>query len=153
MLIAHFKSTLSVSRIDKVSFSKLFIFDSSTIRLFSDVMKGVGRNPKNDGKKKGGLKVHMMIDAHSDTPEFVKISEAKRHDKTFLQHLSLAAHSMIVFDKAYNHYLQFANWTEQQIHFVCRLKKNAVYTVENMMYEKGLQDGRRAKRRTYPLGL
>lgn len=140
MLIAHFKSTLSVSRIDKISFSKLFIFDSSTIRLFSNVMKGVGRNPKNDGKKKGGLKVHMMIDAHSDTPEFVKISEAKRHDKTFLQYLSLAAHSMIVFDKAYNHYLQFANWTEQQINFVCRLKKNAVYTVEKTMYEKELQD-------------
>lgn len=40
-------------------------------------MKGVGINPKHEGKKKGGLKVHMMIDAHSDTPEFVKISEAK----------------------------------------------------------------------------
>lgn len=141
MLIEHFKSTLSVSRIDGVSFSKLFIFDSSTIRLFSDVMKGVGRNPKNDGKKKGGLKVHMMIDAHSDTPEFVKIGEAKRHDKTFLQYLSLAAHSMVVFDRAYNHYLQFAQWTEQQINFVCRLKKNAVYTVENVRYEKEWQDG------------
>lgn len=137
----HFKSTLSVSHIDKVSFSKLFIFDSSTIRLFSDVIKGVGRNPKNDGKKKGGLKVHMMIDADSDTPEFVKISEAKRHDKNFLQHLSLAAHSMIVFDRAYNHYLQFSKWTEQQVNFVCRLKKNAVHMVENVMYENELQDG------------
>lgn len=89
-LLEHFRPLLSVSRIDRVSFSKLFIFDSSTIRLFSDIMKGVGRNPKNDGKKKGGLKVHMMIDAHSDTPEFVKISEAKLHDKNFLQYLKLA---------------------------------------------------------------
>ena len=53
MLLEHFKPLLSVSRLDNVSFSKLFIFDSSTIRLFSDVMKGVGRNPKNAGKKKG----------------------------------------------------------------------------------------------------
>jgi hypothetical protein len=141
MLIEHFKSTLSVSRIDNISFSKLFIFDSSTIRLFSDVMKGVGRNPKNEGKKKGGLKVHMMIDAHSDTPEFVKISEAKRHDKTFLKYLNLAAHSMIVFDRAYNHYLQFAKWTEQSVNFVCRLKKNAVYTIENVMFDTDLLDG------------
>jgi len=141
MLIEHFKPTLSVSRIDNVSFSKLFIFDSSTIRLFSDVMKGVGRNPKNDGKKKGGLKVHMMIDAHSDTPEFVKISEAKKHDKTFLQYLQLAEHSMIVFDRAYNHYWQFAQWTKQQVNFVCRLKKNAVYTTESLMYKKELLDG------------
>lgn len=127
MLLEHFKPLLSVSRLDNVSFSKLFIFDSSTIRLFSDIMKGVGRNPKNEGKKKGGLKVHMMIDAHSDTPEFVKISEAKQHDKNFLQYLNVAPHSMIVFDRAYNHYLQFARWTDQKVNFVCRLKKNAVY--------------------------
>lgn len=129
MLLEHFKPLLSVSRLDNVSFSKLFIFDSSTIRLFSDVMKGVGRNPKNEGKKKGGLKVHMLVDAHSDTPTFVKISEAKQHDKNFLQYLHLAPHSMIVFDRGYNHYLQFARWTEQQVNFVCRLKSNAVYEV------------------------
>jgi IS4 transposase len=102
-------------------------------------MKGVGRNPKNEGKKKGGLKVHMMIDAHSDTPSFVKISEAKQHDKNFLQYLQLAAHSMIVFDRAYNHYLQFAKWTEQNINFVCRLKKNAVYEVVEELFNQDLQ--------------
>ena len=56
MLLKHFESLLSVSRIDNVSFSRLFIFDSSTIRLFSDIMKGVGRNPKGEGKRKEGLK-------------------------------------------------------------------------------------------------
>lgn len=139
MLLKHFEPLLSVSRIDNVSFSKLFIFDSSTIRLFSDIMKGVGRNPKNEGKKKGGLKVHMMIDAHSDTPQFVKISEAKQHDKQFLQYLNLAAHSMIVFDRAYNHYLQFAHWTNQQVNFVCRLKKNAVYQVQQTVFEQDIE--------------
>lgn len=138
MLLDHFKPILSVSRIDNVSFSKLFIFDSSTIRLFSDVMKGVGRNPKNEGKKKGGLKVHMMIDAHSDTPKFVKVSEAKLHDKNFLEYLQLPAHSMIVFDRAYNHYLQFARWTQQQINFVCRLKKNAIYDVQEVIMDQNL---------------
>lgn len=141
MLLKHFESLLSVSRINNVSFSKLFIFDSSTIRLFSDVMKGVGRNPKGEGKKKGGLKVHMMIDAHSDTPAFVKISEAKQHDKSFLQHLQLAAYSMIVFDRAYNHYQQFAQWTEQDVNFVCRLKSNAVYEVIETLCEQDLQNG------------
>lgn len=129
MLLKHFEPLLSVSRIDKISFDKLYIFDSTTIRLFSQIMKGVGRNPKGEGKKKGGLKVHMLIDAHSDTPTFVKISEAKSHDKNFIQYLNLPAHSMIVFDRAYNHYLQFAKFTQKQINFVCRLKKNAVYEV------------------------
>jgi len=140
VLLEHFKPLLSVSRINNVSFSKLFIFDSSTIRLFSDIMKGVGRNPKNEGRKKGGLKVHMMIDAHSDTPAFVKLSEAKLHDKNFLQYLQLAAHSMIVFDRAYNHYLQFAHWTDRQVNFVCRLKKNAVYEVVEEIFCQELEE-------------
>ena len=140
LLIKHFESTLSVSRIDKISFEKLFIFDSTTIKLFSDIMKGVGRNPKNEGKKKGGLKVHMLIDAHSQTPTFVKISEAKSHDKNFTKYLNLAPHSMIVFDRAYNHYFQFAKFTEDKINFVCRLKKNAVYQVEQELYGQNQSD-------------
>lgn len=138
-LIAHFQSILSVSRIEKVSFEKLFIFDSTTIRLFSDIMKGVGRNPKNDGKKKGGLKVHMMIDAHADCATYARISEAKAHDKNFLPYLNLAPHSMIVFDKAYNHYLQFAKWTEASVYFVCRMKSNAVYEVVKEVFEQKLE--------------
>ena len=134
LLLKHFEPLLSVSRIDKISFDKLFIFDSSTIRLFSQVMQGVGRNPKGEGKKKGGLKVHMLIDAHSQTPTFVKISEAKSHDKNFIQYLNLAPHSMIVFDRAYNHYLQFAKFTQNQINFVCRLKKNATYEVVQELF-------------------
>ena len=137
-LLDHFKPILSVSRIKNVSFKDLYIFDSSTIRLFSDIMKGVGRNPKDDGKKKGGLKVHMLIDAHADTPAFVKISEAKCHDKTFIQYLNLPEHSMVVFDRAYNHYLQFAKFTEKKINFVCRLKKNAVYDIIEQTYFKEL---------------
>jgi hypothetical protein len=139
-LLDHFSSVLSVSRIKDVSFDKLYIFDSTTISLFSDVMKGVGRNPKGEGKKKGGLKVHMMIDAHSDSAKFVKISEAKLHDKNFLKHLILPQGSMIVFDKAYNHYLQFAEWTQQKINFVCRLKDNAVYEVQEVLSEKTLTE-------------
>ena len=104
-------------------------------------MKGIGSNLKNEGKKKGGLKVHVMIDAHFDTPEFVNISESKRHDKAFMQYLTLAPHSMIVFDKAYNHYLQFAQWPERQINFVCRLKKNVVYQVVEVLFDRDLTPG------------
>ncbi|MDR1865663.1 MAG: hypothetical protein LBR08_08855, partial [Bacteroidales bacterium] len=66
-LISHFHSLLSVSRKKKeVSFEQFYAFDSTTITLFSDVMKGVGRHPKGDGKKRGGLKVHMLTDVHAD---------------------------------------------------------------------------------------
>jgi hypothetical protein len=51
---------------------------------FSGITKGMGHSLKNEGKKKDGLKVYLIIDAHSKTPEFVKTSKAKLHDKRFL---------------------------------------------------------------------
>jgi hypothetical protein len=71
----------------------------------------------------------MLIDAVQSVGRFVKITAAKVHDKNFLKGLELISHSMIVFDRAYNYYQQFALWTDQQVYFVTRLKKNAVYTV------------------------
>ena len=144
-LIAHFSPFLSVSRKKKhrkegVSFDEFYAFDSSTVTLFSDIMQGVGRNPKDDGKKKGGLKVHMLTDIHADTPQFVKISEAKMHDKNFLQYLNVPVGSMLVFDKAYNYYLQFAKWTAMGVNFVCRLRDNAKYEVQGApLFEKKLE--------------
>jgi hypothetical protein len=121
-LIAYFRPLLSVSRKKDVSFEEFYAFDSSTFTLFSEVMKGVGRNRKDDGKKKGGLKVHMLTDIHADTAVFATISEAKMHDKKFLAHLNPAKGSMLVFDKAYNFY---HDWTREGVNFVCRLKDNA----------------------------
>src|SRR5690606_13334001 len=46
-----------------------------------------------------------------------------------------------VFDRAYNHYKQFARWTQQQINFVCRLKSNAVYEVVETPFFQDLQNG------------
>ena len=72
---------------------RLISFLSLILALF-DCMKGVERNPKGEGKKKGGLKVHMLIDAHSQKPIFIKISDAKSHDKNGIQYLNLAPHRM-----------------------------------------------------------
>ncbi len=128
-LVDKYQSFLSDSRTYGLTFKEVLLIDSTTIRLFSDILKGVGRNPKGDGKKKGGLKVHMLIDAVQSVGRFVKITAAKVHDKNFLKSLELISHSMIVFDKAYNYYHQFALWTTPQVYFVTRLKKNAVYEI------------------------
>lgn len=137
-LIRYFRPVLSVSQKEKVSFEKFYAFDSTTITLFSDIMKGIGGNPKGEGKKKGGLKVHMLTDVYSETPVFAKISEAKMHDKKFLTSLHPCRGSMLVFDKAYNYYLQFAAWSEEGVNFVCRLKDNAKKQVQEVLFEKTL---------------
>jgi|WetSurMetagenome_2_1015567.scaffolds.fasta_scaffold179551_1 hypothetical protein len=132
-LVERYKSFLSDSRTYGLTFKEILLIDSTTIRLFSDILKGVGRNPKGDGKKKGGLKVHMLIDAVQSVGRFIKITAAKVHDKNFLKSLDLVSYSMVVFDRAYNYYHQFALWTLQNVYFVTRLKKNAVYTVIKTM--------------------
>ncbi len=141
-LVQRYKSFLSDSRTFGLTFKEILLIDSTTIRLFSDILKGVGRNPKNDGKKKGGLKVHMLIDAVQSIGRFIKITEAKVHDKNFLRELELISYSMVVFDKAYNYYHQFALWTSKSVYFVTRLKKNAVYTVVEILQEHKKVKGR-----------
>ena len=128
-LVKHYESFLSDSRTFGLTFKEVLLIDSTTIRLFSDILKGVGRNPKGDGKKKGGLKVHMLIDAVQSVGRFIKITEAKVHDKNFLRSLDLVTHTMIIFDKAYNYYHQFALWTKNNVYFVTRQKSNARYEV------------------------
>ncbi len=138
-LVKKYKTFLSDSRTFGLTFKEVLLIDSTTIRLFSDILKGVGRNPKGDGKKKGGLKVHMLIDAVQSVGRFIKMTSAKVHDKNFLKSLELVSNSMIVFDKAYNYYHQFALWTDKQVYFVTRLKKNAVYpviSIERKHYRK-----------------
>ncbi len=94
--------------------------------LFCDILKGVGRNPLN-GKKKGGIKMHTMINAAEDVPCLVRFTSAATHDHTFLKELNLKPGSIVVFDKGYNDYSQFLQWTLDGIFFVTRLKNNAVY--------------------------
>ena len=140
-LLSYFSPFLSDSRKEGVSFKHFFAFDSTTIRLFSEVLKGVGRKLKGLGKQKGGMKVHMLTDVHADCAKFVKMSEARMHDKKFLQYINcLTAGCMIVFDKAYNFYLQFAQWTQEGIFFVCRLKENAKYEVIETLFEQELPE-------------
>lgn len=47
---------------------------------------------------------------------------------------------MIVFDKAYNHCLQFASLTRNGVNFVCRLKDNVVYELQGVLFEKELTE-------------
>ena len=104
----------------------LQIVDPTTISLFSDILKGVGRNPLT-GKKKGGIKMHTMINALEDVPCLIRFSDAATHDHSFLKELDLKKDSFVVFDKAYNDYLQYLQWTLDDIYFVTRQKDNAVY--------------------------
>jgi len=126
ILYKRYAGFLSDSNPLRLPVKKLRIVDSTSITLFSDILKGVGRNPLN-GKKKGGIKIHTMINAMEDVPCLIRFSSAATHDHTFLKELDLEKGSFVVFDKAYNDYLQYLKWTLDDIYFVTRQKDNAVY--------------------------
>ena len=141
-LVKRYSGLLSSSRTIGLNIKELYIVDSTTIQLFSSlIFKGVGRNPKDGGKKKGGLKVHMLIDALQDVGKFVKVTAANVHDSKFLNELTLNPFSMVVFDKAYNHYKLFSKWTEKQVWFVTRMKENALYEVMKVVSENTISEG------------
>jgi len=71
--------------------------------------------------------MHTMINAMEDVPCLVRFSSAATHDHTFLKELELKKGSFVVFDKAYNDYRQYFDWTSQDIYFVTRQKGNADY--------------------------
>jgi len=140
-LLKQYGSFLSDSRIKDVINKQVKIFDSSTISLFKDIMGCVGRNPKN-GKRKGGIKVHTVVNADETVPNLVWFSEAKTHDHNFLKKLKCDENTIYVFDKGYNDYKAFAHFTAQKTGFVTRIKDNASYRkVEELDVEERIHNG------------
>lgn len=108
---------------------RLEIIDSTTISLFQDVLRCVGRNPVN-GKRKGGIKVHTQMNLQQNVPALIWFSDAATHDKQFLKKVKLVPHQIAVFDKGYNDYNAFDYFTANDIFFVTRIKSNAAFEVK-----------------------
>lgn len=135
-LLAKYHSFISDSRLKGLSIRNLKIIDSTTIQLFSDILQGAGRNKLDGSRKKGGIKVHALMNAFSGVTDFVRITAAKKHDQQFLYQLKLPEKSWIVFDKAYTTYRQFSKWSSQKIWFVTRMKDNADFHVTKVLIDR-----------------
>jgi hypothetical protein len=125
-LLVHYKPVLSDSRQQYHWMNRIDIIDSTTISLFKDILKCVGRNPVN-GKRKGGIKVHTLMNMQQEVPQFIWFSAAATHDHEFVKQLSMRKNRIAVFDKGYNDYHLFAKLCDNKNFFVTRLKDNAVY--------------------------
>ena len=133
LLADYYKIQLSGSYLNgmidkKIDMKNVKIFDSTTFTLFVDVFTGAGRN-KIEGKKKGGIKAHILLSLHSLVPEIVWMSAASKNDKDFLGQLNPQKGEIYVFDKGYVNYNYYSNWTELGIFFVTRLNENGKYEV------------------------
>ena len=127
-LLKKYSYVLSDSRVKDALGKDVRIVDSTTISLFKDILKCVGRKSAN-GKNKGGIKAHSVINADEKVPNLVWFSSAATHDHQFLEKLKCNENTVYVFDKGSNDYKAYEYFTEQKTGFVTRLKDNAKYDV------------------------
>jgi transposase len=124
-LVARYKAILPDShRVTKKD--NVYIFDSTTIGLFQEILKGAGRN-RHDGRRKGGIKVHTLLHASTDVPTMVRYSAAAANDARFLKEVRLPKGSVVVFDKGYRSYGAYTQLTEQGVTWVTRHRDDSVY--------------------------
>jgi len=117
---------ISDSRIKDIINKQIEIFDSTTISLFKDILKCVGRKPKN-GKRKGGIKVHTVINVDEIVPKLVWFTHSATNDHVLLSKLKMDSNTIYVFDKGYNDYKAFQKFSNNDTGFVTRIKDNAAY--------------------------
>ncbi|WP_309607479.1 IS4 family transposase [Flavobacterium sp.] len=127
-LLKKYSFVFSDSRIEIALGKKVKIVDSTTISLFKDILKCVGRKA-SDGKSKGGIKSHSVINADEKVPNLVWFTPATTHDHQFLEKLKCDEHTVYVFDKGYNDYKAFGHFSEQNTGFVTRIKDNAKHQI------------------------
>ena len=112
----------------------LYMMDSTTISLFDNILKGVGRHPKS-GKKKGGMKVHTLMRYHVGVPMVVQLTSAAKHDHYLLKEVHLPKESTLAIDRDYIDIAQFQRLTEEGVCYVTKMKKNLKYEVlESVTY-------------------
>jgi IS4 transposase len=132
-LLKQYHYVFSDSRIKQVIKKQIEIFDSTTISLFQDILKCVGRMPAN-GKRKGGIKVHTIINVDELVPKMIYLTSASTSDHYLLDKLKFDPNTIYVFDKGYNDYAAFKRFCDNETGFVTRIKDNAVYDIEEELY-------------------
>jgi hypothetical protein len=125
-LLSRYGNFLADSRRSVKHQKKLYVFDSTTITLFQEVLRGAGIRSVN-GKRKGGIKVHTLLKSDQDVPAMIRFSPSARADSGFLKEVKLPAGSIIVFDKGYNHYPTLNGFTKDGVSWVSRLRKDTVF--------------------------
>lgn len=81
---------LADSRLKDADMKRLYIMDSTTISLFKDILRGVGRNPL-EGKKKDGIKAHTIIKASENIPCLIRYSDPVLHDHIFIKEAQITS--------------------------------------------------------------
>jgi hypothetical protein len=109
--------------------TKIYIIDSTTIKLFQEIFKGAGLS-KSNGRRKGGLKVHMAVQNQQAIPAIMHITQAAYNDVTFTKNITLPNGSTVVMDRGYRDHNLYNHWNSKRIRWITRTHPNSHYVIE-----------------------
>ena len=104
--------------------NRLIAIDSTTISLCLSLCMWASFR-----SKKGGVKVHTMYDIKRQIPDFMIITEARKHDHTAVVDMPFRRGTIYVLDRAYLCLKSLQNINENGAFFVTRTKTNTQYGV------------------------
>lgn len=104
--------------------NKLYSLDASTITLCSSVFDWARYK-----RRKGGIKLHLVLDHEGCLPAYAAIGEARKYDIEVARALEFPAGAIVVFDRGYNDFQWFYALTAREVGFVTRMKKATRYRV------------------------
>jgi len=114
----------------------LYLLDSSSITL-----KGQGYDVwsrENRTRHTQGVKLHLLFNSGTLTPDYVNVSAANVNDVTDAANIEIESGSTYVFDKGYCDYNWWHKLDRKGAKFVTRFKKNAALAI---VEEQSAPDG------------
>jgi len=79
-------------------------------------------------KRKGGIKLHTLMELKGNIPCVIWVSDAKTHDVAFLDDIDYEPGSFYIMDRAYIDYQRLFRLNMSKAFFVTRAKTNMSYT-------------------------
>ncbi len=114
--------------------NRLISMDSSTIDLCLEMFDWAKFR-----RTKGAIKLHLLLDHDGYLPSFAIVTEGNVSDVKVARQFHFDPGTVVIDDRGYNDYALFGQWTTEGVHFVTRMKENALYEVVG---EKEVPQGR-----------
>jgi putative transposase len=80
-------------------------------------------------KAKGGIKLHVAMKHKGNLPEFITVTEARRHEMSEGRSVDFPKASIVAVDRGYTDYTWYKTLSDKGIYFVARLNSNATTRV------------------------
>lgn len=96
----------------------VYAFDSTTIELCLNLFPWAGFR-----QRKGGIKLHTLLDLHGSIPSFIRLTDAACHDVNALDALPLEPGAFYLMDRGYVDFARLYRFTQAGAFFVTRAKQ------------------------------